>query len=154
MNKEPCVRFGMRISPKISENPADSRNNRPPKAMLLPASRREMFIGRMNSQRAARQPGSAGSKHSGAARRAEPGTHIPEAAVHGFRAAELRAVPGMTLCRRRSHQISLLRALPAAALAKRDSALHRRLLARVDRLRQQPCLRPAPEPTDTGLRLH
>ena len=50
MNKEPCVRFGMRISPKISENPADSRNSNPPKAMLLAASSSEMFIGQMNSQ--------------------------------------------------------------------------------------------------------
>src|SRR5690349_15921297 len=38
MNNEPCVRFGMRISPKISEKPADSRNNRPPKVMLLAVS--------------------------------------------------------------------------------------------------------------------
>src|SRR4051812_27880449 len=35
MNSEPCVKFGMRISPKISENPADSKNSRPPKATLL-----------------------------------------------------------------------------------------------------------------------
>src|SRR5215208_1862664 len=46
MNSEPCVRFGMRISPKISENPADSRNSSPPKAMLLPASISDMLIGR------------------------------------------------------------------------------------------------------------
>src|SRR6185437_3223799 len=37
MNSEPCVRFGMRISPKISEKPADSRNNSPPNVMLLTA---------------------------------------------------------------------------------------------------------------------
>ena len=37
MNSEPCVRFGMRISPKISEKPADSRNSRPPKVTLLTA---------------------------------------------------------------------------------------------------------------------
>ena len=35
MNIEPCVRFGIRISPKISEKPADNRNNRPPKVTLL-----------------------------------------------------------------------------------------------------------------------
>ncbi len=35
MNSEPCVRFGMRISPKISEKPADSRNSSPPSVMLL-----------------------------------------------------------------------------------------------------------------------
>src|SRR5262245_18919179 len=35
MNSEPCVRFGIRISPKIREKPADNRNNSPPKVMLL-----------------------------------------------------------------------------------------------------------------------
>ena len=35
MKNEPCVRFGIRISPKISENPADSRKRRPPSVMLL-----------------------------------------------------------------------------------------------------------------------
>src|SRR5215475_13698402 len=38
MKKEPCVRFGMRISPKISEKPAESRKRRPPSVMLLTAS--------------------------------------------------------------------------------------------------------------------
>ena len=38
MNSEPCVRFGMRISPKISEKPADSRNSNPPKVTLLTVS--------------------------------------------------------------------------------------------------------------------
>src|SRR5271156_2218678 len=38
MNIEPCVRFGIRISPKISENPADNRNNRPPNVTLLTVS--------------------------------------------------------------------------------------------------------------------
>ncbi len=38
MNSEPCVRFGMRISPKISEKPADNRNSNPPNVMLLTAN--------------------------------------------------------------------------------------------------------------------
>src|SRR4029434_5839945 len=38
MKKKPCVRLGMRISPKISEKPADSRKRRPPSVMLLTAS--------------------------------------------------------------------------------------------------------------------
>src|SRR5262249_28946769 len=38
MNSEPCVRFGIRISPKMREKPADSRNNKPPKVMLLAVS--------------------------------------------------------------------------------------------------------------------
>ena len=44
MNSEPCVRFGMRISPKISEKPADSRNSRPPKVMLLTVSTSQKVI--------------------------------------------------------------------------------------------------------------
>src|SRR6185312_7164703 len=47
MNSDPCVRLGMRISPKMSENPADSRNNRPPKVTLLTvnSSQDDMAIG-------------------------------------------------------------------------------------------------------------
>src|SRR5689334_16206769 len=44
MNIEPWVRFGMRISPKISENPADSRNNRPPNVTLLTVSSSQNVI--------------------------------------------------------------------------------------------------------------
>src|SRR5262245_43575084 len=35
MKKAPCIRLGMRINPKISENPDDNRNNNPPSAKLL-----------------------------------------------------------------------------------------------------------------------
>src|SRR5216110_3106920 len=35
MNSAPCVRFAMRISPKMSEKPAASRNSRPPRARLF-----------------------------------------------------------------------------------------------------------------------
>src|SRR5690242_5157708 len=45
MNSEPCVRFGIRISPKISEKPADSRNSTPPKVMLLTVSSNQKFMG-------------------------------------------------------------------------------------------------------------
>ena len=38
MNSEPCVKFGIRISPKIREKPADSRNSKPPKVTLLTVS--------------------------------------------------------------------------------------------------------------------
>src|SRR5882724_12827197 len=38
MKKGPWVRFGIFINPKISENPADRRNSRPPSVMLLTAS--------------------------------------------------------------------------------------------------------------------
>ena len=46
MNSEPCVRFGIRISPKISEKPADSRNSRPPKVTLLTVSTSQKFMRR------------------------------------------------------------------------------------------------------------
>ncbi len=45
MKNEPCIRFGMRINPKISEKPADSRNRSPPNAMLLTASVIHRVIG-------------------------------------------------------------------------------------------------------------
>src|SRR6266700_1640332 len=35
MKKAPCNRLGMRIRPKISEKPDDSRNRSPPRARLL-----------------------------------------------------------------------------------------------------------------------
>src|SRR5713226_5040668 len=35
MNSAPCVRLAMRISPKMSEKPAASRNSRPPSARLF-----------------------------------------------------------------------------------------------------------------------
>ena len=44
MNSEPCVKFGMRISPKIREKPDESRNNRPPSVMLLTASTSMRFM--------------------------------------------------------------------------------------------------------------
>src|SRR5258708_1179838 len=45
MNSEPCARFGMRMSPKISEKPAESRNSRPPNAMLFAASSQRFMRG-------------------------------------------------------------------------------------------------------------
>ena len=44
MNSEPCVKFGIRISPKISEKPADNRNSKLPKVMLLTVSSSQKFI--------------------------------------------------------------------------------------------------------------
>src|SRR5437879_13492364 len=38
MKNEPCVRFGIFMSPKISEKPDDSRKRRPPSVMLFTAS--------------------------------------------------------------------------------------------------------------------
>src|SRR5207237_10783094 len=44
MKSEPWVKFGMRISPKMREKPADSRNSNPPKVMLLTASTSQKFM--------------------------------------------------------------------------------------------------------------
>jgi hypothetical protein len=38
MKKEPCIRLGMRIRPKMSEKPDESRNSRPPSATLFTAN--------------------------------------------------------------------------------------------------------------------
>ncbi len=46
MKNEPCIRFGMRISPKISEKPADSRNSRPPKVTLFTVRTSQKFMRR------------------------------------------------------------------------------------------------------------
>jgi len=44
MDREPCVKLGIRISPKINEKPADNKKSNPPKATLLPASTSHRFI--------------------------------------------------------------------------------------------------------------
>src|SRR6187401_3507849 len=58
MKNEPCIRLGMRIRPKMREKPDDSRNSKPPSAMLftVKVSHRLMFslsplAGRGNSHR-------------------------------------------------------------------------------------------------------
>src|SRR5262245_50769114 len=43
MKNEPWVRFGIFMSPNTSENPADSRNSRPPSVKLLTASTSQTF---------------------------------------------------------------------------------------------------------------
>src|SRR5206468_6136169 len=44
MKNEPCVRLGIFMRPKISENPADSRKSRPPRVTLLIASTTQRFM--------------------------------------------------------------------------------------------------------------
>src|SRR5436190_17676535 len=44
MKNEPWVRFGIFMSPKMSEKPADSRKSRPPSVMLLMASTSQRLI--------------------------------------------------------------------------------------------------------------
>src|SRR5205823_1458315 len=45
MKNEPCVRFGIRIRPKISEKPADRRNSKPPSVTLLMARSSQRLTG-------------------------------------------------------------------------------------------------------------
>ena len=74
MNSEPCVRFGMRISPKISEKPADSRNSRPPKVTLLTVSTSQNVIAANAPPAvAARHPSTAGAVAAPAASRVNYG---------------------------------------------------------------------------------
>src|SRR5665213_328325 len=91
MNNEPCVRFGMRISPKISEKPADRRNNRLPNVMLLTVSRSQkvMFEKIPRSDRV--------ESFRGASAASEPGIHTPQCRGYGFRARGLGPRPGMTM---------------------------------------------------------
>src|SRR6185437_12347068 len=44
MNSDPCVKFGIRISPKIREKPADRRKSSPPKVMLFTVSTSQNVI--------------------------------------------------------------------------------------------------------------
>ena len=44
MKKEPWLKLGIRISPKISEKPAASRKRSPPSVMLLTASSSVRFM--------------------------------------------------------------------------------------------------------------
>src|SRR5258708_24470963 len=51
MKNAPCVRFASRISPKIRENPDDSRNNSPPSDRLLrPWMIQNCIVGRSSSK--------------------------------------------------------------------------------------------------------
>src|SRR5579859_3223358 len=47
MKSEPCVRFGIRINPKISEKPAESRNSKPPRLTLFTPSTTHWLMGRL-----------------------------------------------------------------------------------------------------------
>ena len=83
MNSDPCVRFGMRISPKISEKPAANRNNRPPKVMLLTVSSSQKVIRPIPAGRRC-------SGHPGARRRREPEIQVDaRLLMSGFRVRSL-----------------------------------------------------------------
>jgi len=53
MKNEPWVRFGIFMSPKISENPEESRKRRPPSVTLLTVRTTQRV---MESRRAGRSP--------------------------------------------------------------------------------------------------
>src|SRR5438128_1882681 len=110
MKNEPCVRFGIFMSPKISENPADRRNRRPPSVMLLTASTTHKLMSFRSERRLCR------------------------------RNLVLREV-GRGPSRRK------------ARLYVAPSRLEGRIVARVDRLRQEPLLVVGPELADLGIGL-
>src|SRR5438093_8797933 len=107
MKNEPCVRFGIFINPKISENPADSRKRRPPSVILLTASTSHRLMGAYDS---------------------EP------ASARGYRKTSVSPRGGR-------------RSAPA-------SALHRRIVARIDGLGEKPLLGIGPEVEPGRVALH
>src|SRR6478609_3365444 len=104
MNSEPCVRFGIRINPKISENPDDSRNSSPPNVMLFTASTRYKVIAGLFSRR------------------------------------QLKKARAPVLA-------------PAIAVS-RSALFQRRIIPRIDRMREVLLLRPVPELADILVGLH
>src|SRR5437868_9268302 len=69
MKSDPCVRFGMRINPKIREKPADNRNSRPPNVMLLTASNSQKVMSSARCPDRGRRCEAAGSSPSALQRR-------------------------------------------------------------------------------------
>src|SRR5215510_7932579 len=67
MKNEPWVRFGIFMSPKISENPAESRNKSPPSVMLLTAKTTHKFIAVRFERRLCRRNRCPGGGREGAA---------------------------------------------------------------------------------------
>src|SRR3984885_12516360 len=131
MNIEPCVRLGMRISPKISENPADSKNNRPPNVTLLTVSSSQNVILTAPQFRgpdcARRNPGNV--SHG----------------ISGFR-FRLRAPRFGGLKRSEACGASVGGSLYPGTVTEGNSALgQRRIIARIDRMREIFLLRPGPE---------
>src|SRR6476660_2284107 len=118
MNSEPCVRLGMRISPKIRAKPAESRNSRPPKAMLFAASSQRFMRGIAGSARQRRI-------HLRLRSRVFSGSLSPK--EHDA-PSEWRA--------------------PSTPRPSSNSALQRRVVARIDRLGEEPFLLEGPELAD------
>src|SRR5205085_7478998 len=105
MNNEPCVRFGIRIRPKIKEKPADSRNSRPPNVTLFTVSTSQKFI-----------------------------------------------AAGVPACGRAANEGRCVHVHSALVLT--PLLLERRVVARIDRLRQELLLVVSPELADVVIGLH
>src|SRR5215470_8557350 len=118
MKNEPCVRFGIFMSPKISENPAESRNNKPPSVMLLTASTTHRFMRSRFERRRCRRNRSPGGGREGTAEAPSRAKRRIVARVHRLRQEPLLLVgPELAhllvrLDRRVDELVALLLALP------------------------------------------
>src|SRR5579872_5550596 len=84
MNIEPCVRFGICISPKINEKPADNRKSRPPNVMLLMANTAQILMSGVPAPRLSPRPSR--PDHGGASGRSRNATsarHVLQAVTGG-----------------------------------------------------------------------
>src|SRR6267142_3083230 len=114
MKKEPCVRFGIFMSPKINENPAESRNSRPPSVMLLTASTTQRFMTFRFERRLCRRNPFPGGGREGAAEAPSRFQRRIVAGVHRLREEPLLVVRpeladlGIGLDRRIDELVALL----------------------------------------------
>src|SRR5580700_4429287 len=120
MNIEPCVRLGIRISPKISEKPADNRNNRPPNVTLLTVSSSQNVIS------------------------------ADLVTCHAPRKRSIQVIPTGAVSALRDTTRSLITGSSAFADDDRTASALRqwRIIARIDRVREVFLLRPIPELAD------
>src|SRR5262245_41083775 len=92
MKNEPWVRFGIFMSPKISENPADSRKSRPPSVMLLTASTTHKFMKSRSERRLCRRNRCPGGGREGAAEAPSRAKRRKIARVDGLREEPLLVI--------------------------------------------------------------
>src|ERR1700750_155978 len=137
MYSEPCVRLGIRISPKMSAKPDDSRNNSPPNVMLLTVSDTQKFIYAFALR--ASCPEQFLSVIPGRREAADPESILRSVGDYGFRVRSLRSRPGMTVT--------------GGERPSPVSRLQRRIVARIDRLREELLLIIGPELTDVVIGL-
>src|SRR5215510_6908268 len=167
MKKEPCIRLGMRIRPKIKEKPDDSRNRSPPRARLLiariAACAAVIWVNIekqcLHSQRHATTPThlcwDKGPLHGhGGTPSPQPNSGLPEfghsmrwpkseTSDFGWGEGAGRAC-GITVHSRNGNEPES----PQQNGSHLFQILRRRIIARIDRLRQEPLLVVGPELTD------